>query len=242
MYIYITTNAFQNIHIYPHIACVTSSRLTFWVASLQHSRNTTSWSYLQIVLLSRNETPTWNSQAGSLGPGVCFACKVGWSNGGLLAVISSHIPPKITKGGKKSRSKPSFGMSGGVTLPSMIHRYDLDSSARCQYRKAASDDFWCVIELKTNHRTHGKPLSYLYHLSRIYHFCSCITCDPSPSQPQYGKIKRSFFNRSGIWSKLSILDSFQTSPNAKARVDQESPMTCSVGGEICTTLKPLGPK
>lgn len=24
-------------------------------------------------------------------------------------------------------------MSGGVTLPSMIHRYDLDSSARCQY-------------------------------------------------------------------------------------------------------------
>ena len=42
-------------------------------------------------------------------------------------------PLKITKGGKKSRSKQSFGMSGGVTLPSMIHRYDVDSSARCQY-------------------------------------------------------------------------------------------------------------
>lgn len=31
-------------------------------------------------------------------------------------------------------------------------------------------------------------------------------------------------------------------PTAEERVDQELPMICSIGGEICTTLKPAGPR
>lgn len=134
---------------------------------------TTSWSYLQIVLLSRNETPTWNSQAGSLGPGVCLGCKVGWSNGGLLAVISSHIPPKITKGGFKP--KPSNHLGCQVELPcppwyiDMIWTHLLGVNIlkgcigwflMCHRAENKSPDSW-------------KTLYYLY-LSRIYHFCSCI--------------------------------------------------------------------